>query len=50
LPLVKIEQEPVDIQVPWISVTEIDKTILSREKTIDSWKNEVENFSDSWTY
>ncbi len=50
LPLVKIEQEPVDIQVPWISVTEIDKTILTREKTIESRRTEISNFSDSWTY
>ncbi len=50
LPLVNIEQAPVEIQVPWISVSEIDKTILTREKTIESRKAELQNFQNSWSY
>lgn len=50
LPLVNIHQEPVFIELPWISVSEIDKTILSRELTLNSWQEELDRALDSWSY
>lgn len=49
LPLVKIEQVPVDMSLPWISLTEIDKTILTRQSTLDSRKKEFTRAQNSWT-
>jgi len=49
LPLVKIEQVPVDISLPWVSLTEIDKTITTRQATLDSRKTEYERAKNSWS-
>lgn len=49
LPLVKIEQSQVEISLPWISLSEIDKTIFTRKSTLESWKAEVSRASNSWT-
>lgn len=49
LPLVKIEQEPVDIELPWISVSEIDKTIITRQATIDARKAEYKRAKEAWS-
>ncbi len=50
LPLVKINQQQVNINVPWITPEEIDKKVISRQATIDSWKKEIENAKNSWSY
>lgn len=49
LPLVKIEQVPVDISLPWLSLTEIDKSIMTRQATVDSRKKEFERAKNSWS-
>jgi hypothetical protein len=49
LPLVKIEQVPVDMSLPWLSLTEIDKSIMTRQATIDSRKKEFERAKNSWS-
>lgn len=49
LPLVKIEQQTVYMEIPWISETEINKSILSRQATIDSRKNEYNRALNSWS-
>jgi len=49
LPLVKIEQQPVDIQVPWLSNIEIDKAISSRQFTLDSRTKEYNRALNSWS-
>lgn len=49
LPLVKIEQAPVDISLPWVSLSEIDKSISTRQATLDSWKKEYERAKNSWS-
>ncbi|MDD2907859.1 MAG: VCBS repeat-containing protein [Candidatus Gracilibacteria bacterium] len=49
LPIVKIEQVPVDMSLPWISETEIDKTLLTRGKTLDSRKKEYTRAQNSWS-
>lgn len=49
LPLVKIEQATVDISLPWVSLTEIDKTIFTRQATYDSRKSELNRATSVWT-
>jgi len=49
LPLVKIEQATVDISLPWVSLTEIDKTIFTRGTTLDSRKSELNRATNAWT-
>ncbi|MDR1945350.1 MAG: hypothetical protein LBQ59_04765 [Candidatus Peribacteria bacterium] len=50
LPLVNIEQEPVNISIPWISVSEIEKTLASRRATVDLRTEEIKNAADSWSF
>jgi hypothetical protein len=47
--LVYIEQETVDITLPWISQAEIDKTIALREKTLEQREDEVERAKEEWS-
>jgi len=49
LPLVKIEQATVDMSLPWVSLTEIDKTIFTRQSTLDSRKAELTRATNAWT-
>jgi len=49
IPLVYIEQETVDITLPWISQAEIDKTILLREKTLQQREDEIERAKNEWS-
>lgn len=49
IPLVYIEQETVDITLPWISQAEIDKTIALREKTLEQREDEVERAKEEWS-
>lgn len=49
LPLVKIEQATVDMSLPWVSLTEIDKTIFTRQATLDSRKAELNRATSAWT-
>ena len=51
-PLVYIDQETVNISLPWISESEIDRAIFSRESTLEQREDELSNASDSlslWT-
>jgi len=48
-PLVYVEQETVNISVPWISITELEKTIYSRSATIDQWEEELDNAWKAWS-
>jgi hypothetical protein len=50
LPLVNIEQESVNISIPWISAAEIEKTIASRKTTVDLRTEEIKNAMDSWSF
>ncbi len=48
-PLVKLEQETVDMTLPWISQTELNKTIKSRKATLKQWEDEVQRAKRNWT-
>lgn len=45
LPLINLNQETVNITVPWISQVELDRAFLSRERTIEKWKEEVAKYT-----
>lgn len=49
IPLVYVEQETINMTIPWISLTEINKTIASREATIGQRSNEVDRATKQWT-
>ena len=40
-PLIKIEQETVNISIPWLSASEINSTIIQREWTLAEWEAEL---------
>ena len=48
-PAVFIEQETVDMTIPWISQGEIAKTISSRETTISQREKEISRAKNDWT-
>lgn len=49
LPLVYIDQETVNINLPWISDAELNRTISSWSNTLDQRQNEVNNASEAWS-
>ena len=49
VPLVAIEPETIEVNIPWITPTQIDATRADWENTLDEWKAEVERAKESWT-
>jgi len=37
------------MSLPWVSLTEIDKTIFTRQATLDSRKAELNRATSAWT-
>ena len=50
IPLIKLDQEVVNINFPWIDRNSLDKYIYSRWKTLDQRKKELNDFSDSVSF
>lgn len=48
-PLVYLDQETVNITVPWISEVEIDKALTSRESTLEQREQEVSTAWEAWS-
>ncbi|MDD2870584.1 MAG: VCBS repeat-containing protein [Candidatus Gracilibacteria bacterium] len=48
-PLVYLDQETVNITVPWISEAEIDKALYSRESTLEQREQEVSTAGEAWS-
>lgn len=49
VPLVKMQQEKVNITIPWISIPEIDKTIVLRKATLQQRQDEFNRATDAWS-
>ena len=50
IPLVKLEQENIAIDVPWISGTELDATKEKWWATVDQWSAELERAKQAWSF
>ena len=50
IPFIKIKQETVDVSVPWPDQETLNKTLLDRENTIESWKKELKRAKDVWSF
>ncbi|PID87581.1 hypothetical protein CSB07_00690 [Candidatus Gracilibacteria bacterium] len=49
LPLVRVEQETIYINVPWVTEEELEKTLATRELTVKSREAELERAKANWT-
>lgn len=49
LPLIKLENEMVDIAVPWLSFEEMDKWLINAKLTMKQWKAELADKQDKWS-
>ncbi len=49
VPLVAIEPETVEVNIPWITPTQIDATKADWENTLEEWKAEVKRAEESWS-
>ncbi len=47
-PLVYIDQETVNIALPWLSEAELNRTIASRSNTLNQRETELERAKESW--
>ena len=50
LPLVNLNQEIVNINVPWISQEELNRVKVSRNETIRQREEEAKKYSNKWEY
>ena len=49
LPLIKLENEMVDIAIPWLSFEEMDKWLINAKLTQKQWKTEFDRASKEWS-
>lgn len=49
LPLIAIEPQVVNINVPWIDKTSLDKAIKTFNNTKKQWEQEIERASNTWS-
>ncbi len=48
LPLIKLENEMVDISLPWISFEEMEKWLAEAKLTKKQWETELSDKKDKW--
>lgn len=49
LPLLKLENEMVDIAIPWLSLEEMDKWLTNAKLTLKQWKTEIADKKEKWS-
>lgn len=49
VPMVSIEQEEVNISIPWIDKITVDKAIADWKETLWQWEDEIQRASESWS-
>lgn len=49
LPLIKLENEMVDIAIPWLSFEEMDKWLINAKLTMKQWQAELADKQDKWS-
>jgi len=49
IPLVNVETETININVPWIDPTELERFIVDWEYSLESYKQELQNATNSWS-
>jgi len=49
VPLVDVEAETINVNIPWIDRASIDRATLDWRYTIDQWKSELERASAQWS-
>ena len=49
LPLLKLENEMVDIAIPWLSFEEMDKWLINAKLTMKQWKTEFADKKEKWS-
>jgi len=49
VPLVAIEPETIEVNIPWITPAQIDATKADWENTLSEWKAEVKRAEESWS-
>jgi len=49
LPLLKLENEMVDISLPWLSFEEMDKWLIDAKLTEKQWRAEIEDKTEKWS-
>ncbi|MCH2188381.1 hypothetical protein MK079_00960 [Candidatus Gracilibacteria bacterium] len=48
-PLVTIEQETINISIPWITAEDINKTLAQWNAQLEEWKLALSNAGDDWS-
>lgn len=49
IPLVNIETETININVPWIDATELNRFSVDWKYTLEQWKGELESAKNRWS-
>jgi len=49
-PLVNIKSESVYINIPWVDKNTLEKTIVSRESTVNQWESEIKRATQARSY
>ncbi len=49
IPLVDIESETIQVNIPWIDETELNRTILNWKLTSQSWQDERQRAAEQWS-
>lgn len=50
IPLVKIEKETVNLNIPWVDKESIDRTLASRKSTVDQRNAEFKRAKEAWSF
>jgi hypothetical protein len=48
LPLIKLENELIDISVPWLSFEEMNKWYVDAKKMLEKYKKEINDKKAEW--
>lgn len=48
LPLINIESETIDINIPWIDIEDVDKWLINAEKKLEQYNDTIESTYKKW--
>lgn len=48
IPLVNVETETINVNVPWIDLSELERFSVDWEYTLEQWKDELKDAQNRW--
>lgn len=50
IPLIDLETETINISIPWIDQSELNRFQVDWEYALDQWSGELEEAKEAWSY